>query len=78
MVPWRLSNVSRQGLFRLVGQLYAGGALGFLVGWLAMWLIALIGVLIRLLSALMLIAGLIVLAVAFYQLESLEETSGAS
>jgi len=29
-------------------------------------------------SALMFIAGLIVLAVAFYQLESLEETSGAS
>jgi len=43
-----------------------------------MWLIGFIGVLIRLLSALMLIAGLIVLAVAFYQLESLEETSGAS
>jgi len=73
-----LSNVSQQGLFRLAGQLYAGGALGFLVGWLAMWLIDFIGLLIRLLSALMFIAGLIVLAVAFYQLESLEETSGAS
>jgi len=73
-----LSNVSQQDLFRLAGQLYAGGALGFLVGWLAMWLIDFIGLLIRLLSALTLIAGLIVLAVAFYKLESLEETSRVS